>query len=735
MTEQNAHMITLMRNLRERVGGEDKEHIDELLQSFEETGRKDSNSIRGTTPEDPSSQSNASCASNSHGEASPSRPPRLQGAQHHEVTPHALPNAVMTPKDTAMFEMRWYLQTQSGEEAQNILAHIDSSGSLSLQPAQKPLQGRQKYGSRYESTLDRSMNLHSLTKVPVRRDIDFQGTETNAQVTGTGNTERFHVTIGSVKGALEMFLNATGLLFHVLSKEQADTIQSDLLDESEYTDDTPFTTILNHCKNLQQKARLAELSGMAAVGLCYLGSFRKSAPPRGLSDYFYSITKQNLDNSIEADPLRAMKVCALLAMYNIIVKGSVAIAYVELGLSIAQTHGLNDPGPLGTQRTTYIDHKRTWRSLLNFSGWLSGSLGYASGRVSPKLCLLEDIHDAEDSDIVQRELVKVTIIKSSIIRAIPRNGTMDEDIIDEFRKELNAITKGLPEWMGLGTLIDSQKATPLRRIIMYFHLFFLSAMQLLHRRAMSKLAENKLPKSETAITAVREGLMAAKLAARILSLMRQEDSIIQLCWLCIYSSYISGIIVLQAAVQKMLNNKPDSTWIADLTLVHVCTDALKYCAEVDSVAAQLRDTLSAYLEELRRVKHFELNTNLGENNTEDKTIDYLFIVAGGSTILERAARDLQRLIQYPFETQLELLPGGGPKAPPLEKTLVSWMEAAVGVPQEWNWELQNCTDRNTAGEEAVDRPPGRVMDQLVPGRFVAMGEGVPWSTWTTSNFF
>lgn len=40
-----------------------------------------------------------------------------------------------------------------------------------------------------------------------------------------------------------------------------------------------------------------------------------------------------LDSAIEANPLRAMKMCALLAMYNVVVKGSVALAYVGLSLS------------------------------------------------------------------------------------------------------------------------------------------------------------------------------------------------------------------------------------------------------------------------------------------------------------------------------------------------------------------------------------------------------------------
>jgi hypothetical protein len=137
------------------------------------------------------------------------------------------------------------------------------------------------------------------------------------------------VTVATVRGAVDMFFKATGLLFYVFPKEQADSIQHDLLNEAEYPGDTLFTAILRKSNSVQKRAQLAEICGAAGVGLLYLRLLDKQQPPPlGLSDYFYSTTKQMLDSAIKANPLRAMKVCALLAMYNIVVKGSVALAYV-----------------------------------------------------------------------------------------------------------------------------------------------------------------------------------------------------------------------------------------------------------------------------------------------------------------------------------------------------------------------------------------------------------------------
>lgn len=47
-----------------------------------------------------------------------------------------------------------------------------------------------------------------------------------------------------------------------------------------------------------------------------------------MGEYYFSMTKQLLDECVEKTPLQAMKVCALLAMCNIINKATAAFAYV-----------------------------------------------------------------------------------------------------------------------------------------------------------------------------------------------------------------------------------------------------------------------------------------------------------------------------------------------------------------------------------------------------------------------
>ena len=162
--------------------------------------------------------------------------------------------------------------------------------------------------------------------------------------------------------------------------------------------------------------------------------------------------------------------------------------------------------------------------------WLSASLGHISGQPSLESCLPEEGDDLLEGDIIQRELVKVTIIKAEIIRMTHDENLTDNAVINKFREQLRSFYKQLPQIMSVGSVLDPQKAAPLRPNIYYLHLFYLSAMELIHRRVMANPAKAK--ESEPAKAAVREGLLAAKMAARIFALMRLEGAIVQICWMC-----------------------------------------------------------------------------------------------------------------------------------------------------------------------------------------------------------
>ena len=157
-------------------------------------------------------------------------------------------------------------------------------------------------------------------------------------------------------------------------------------------------------------------------------------------------------------------------------------------------------------------------------------MGYISGKEDKGDYLPDETDSILTGDSIQGQLVKVTIIKAAIIRATDDNDLTDDATIDRFRHALSVFYEQLPATMAISSIFNVQRPAPLRPNIFYLHLFYLSALQLLHRRIMA--SHGKYTQSQTAQMAVREGLIAAKTTARILALMRLEGAIVQLCWMC-----------------------------------------------------------------------------------------------------------------------------------------------------------------------------------------------------------
>jgi hypothetical protein len=163
--------------------------------------------------------------------------------------------------------------------------------------------------------------------------------------------------------------------------------------------------------------------------------------------------------------------------------------------------------------------------------WLGSSLSYISPLPDSNFLLNHGDCLAEE-DIIQMEIAKISRIKSRILQQIIKGSETLETDIEGLRSDLKVFHKALPEWIRLASLLDPARSTPLRRIILYLHLFYLSAMQLLHRKIMTRQADVNSLHRENARGAVREGLMAAKMSAKILALIGKEGSMVQSCWLC-----------------------------------------------------------------------------------------------------------------------------------------------------------------------------------------------------------
>jgi hypothetical protein len=173
---------------------------------------------------------------------------------------------------------------------------------------------------------------------------------------------------------------------------------------------------------------------------------------------------------------------------------------------------------------------------------------------------------------------------------------------------------------------------------------------------------------------------------------------------------------------------------------------LSFCAKVDNAAGSFEKIIRIYVKIMQTVVNSELNKDLAANNDEGESVDYLLTSPpatpnGATSTLRRAGADLICLVRRPFaRTGLELVPEDNEIEefePQMRATLVNWMEAAMGAPQEWSWELQNSGvqgDSVDAVDELADSSSiAGVMSRLTPGQFIA-GERSTWQMWPPNAY-
>ncbi|PVH91520.1 hypothetical protein DM02DRAFT_704475 [Periconia macrospinosa] len=134
-----------------------------------------------------------------------------------------------------------------------------------------------------------------------------------------------NVSLKSIRAALDRFFACVGSLFYVLDQSELDRAMENITTTPKLT----FLELYNRPANLEITKRLSELAGVLAVGMLYLrAKAPEKAPSSEAATFYYTIGKHGLDSVINYSPLRAMKLCALFAFYNLSLHPSVALAYI-----------------------------------------------------------------------------------------------------------------------------------------------------------------------------------------------------------------------------------------------------------------------------------------------------------------------------------------------------------------------------------------------------------------------
>ncbi|KAK1752920.1 nitrogen assimilation transcription factor nit-4 [Echria macrotheca] len=397
------------------------------------------------------------------------------------------------------------------------------------------------------------------------------------------------------RAAIQSFYSSSGKLFHVFTREQTD----------EY-----FKTVfnLNGSSGGSRELALCCLASVAAVGVQY----NPTEFEMGSDVMYYDLAEHYFSEVAVSGSPDVTKVCAMMALYNVLVKSTTALGYIEMGMVLSRKYKINPrfSYTLPRKECPGEDYRRTWRTLLFLAGWLSSTLGYLSGSIDHAfdqafqdlvpIAPVEGDYACQVGEIVQDEMTGISLVNAEILR---RHLSREE----LSSRELYAALQTLEQWywnlapqIRLSKLSDQVLEPIVRRSLFHIHLLHLGAYILLYRRIASQVFRFErgdespwTPQQQSLMAQAERGIIAAKHSASILGLLLAEDGVFRRCWLVIFQSHTTCAVLLHSVTQKQIHGFPPSAWEDELKQAQLCLDALEFCGKADSVALRFHTRLSA----------------------------------------------------------------------------------------------------------------------------------------------
>jgi hypothetical protein len=114
-------------------------------------------------------------------------------------------------------------------------------------------------------------------------------------------------------------------------------------------------------------------------------------------------------------------------------------------------------------------------------------LDYLPGIKTSSAQLAKTGQDAAPEDVMQREMLKICFIKARVFYNLADRRHAESSTVRTLHGELQTFHSHLPRWMTLDQLLVGERSNYLRNFIFYVHIFYLSAIMLLHRKLLSQL--------------------------------------------------------------------------------------------------------------------------------------------------------------------------------------------------------------------------------------------------------
>ncbi|KAI0441934.1 hypothetical protein F4803DRAFT_562707 [Xylaria telfairii] len=504
------------------------------------------------------------------------------------------------------------------------------------------------------------------------------------------------------KRAIDGFFSCSGKLFHVFSQSQV----SDIVDSVYSEPDS---------ESEGRKASIGSLMAVAAVG----SQYANTAIDNKVQETFYTFAKYHLDAVITQRPLDAIKVCTLLCMYNVFGKATVSLAYADAGLGICDRYGLHCP-------------QRQLDGIPD-STWLSATLGYKPSnykviqQISPSQLQIDDSSNV--SEVVQTEMTKIALLKAKILHMHLAFQYLAPEPLDSMIKDLQDWYLKLPPQMQLQSLSERDMPLEAKRSIYHVHLLYLGANMLLFRRIVAENVQIRRqdinisplwhPSSDLLSKQGPNALLAATSSAKIVKLLLDENSIFQRCWLIIFQSYTSCVIIMHAILTKLVSSSVPSSYEDNMKNASLCLEALAYCGAADPVARRFHEKAQAV---------YNSDVDMRDAGVEDRNGNLGVLPTSCRLSIKELSFDLLVMLCRPFgdpsyrESTKESLAATHRSDPsrcehPVLVERLEW-DFEDSVPFQWNPEMLGFgnAESGTSGEGSAQntQPGNRFLDSRHP---------------------
>lgn len=201
------------------------------------------------------------------------------------------------------------------------------------------------------------------------------------------STETSEVAVQALRDGIHCYFSYLGTMFPIYTKSDVGSIMSTFL----ATQPGPPRGA-DHLSD--RRVAYGELLAICALGFQY----DRQTLPNGdasICTPFYQKARLFLDHVVEKAPLRAMRICCCLGIYNVIAKSSLAISYTgkslccgtvtfafsltiaDWGILLGSSSGLRlDKKSPSLSEAAFQGYVKAFRALITVRSWVTATLGH-----------------------------------------------------------------------------------------------------------------------------------------------------------------------------------------------------------------------------------------------------------------------------------------------------------------------------------------------------------------------